>query len=249
MRFELQDVSRTWGERVALQQVSLTIEPGERVALIGPSGGGKTTLLRLLGGALSPSEGAVLADGQALDGLTPRAIREHRSAMSLIAQGGGLVPQLTVHRNVTAGRLARWPWYKTLASMVWSMDKADTRDLLESVGLGDRQWDRTSTLSGGQQQRVAIARALAGHPQVILADEPTAGLDRSTASEIVELLLTRTGDDRLTFLVSTHWVSMARTRFDRLLGIREGRVVIDRPAADVDDALLDALYEGSRERR
>ncbi len=129
------------------------------------------------------------------------------------------------------------------------MDKALTRDLLESVGLGDRQWDLTSTLSGGQQQRVAIARALAGRPQVILADEPTAGLDRSTAGEIVDLLLTRTGDDRLTFLVSTHWVSMARTRFDRLLGIREGRVVFDRPATDVDDALLDALYEGSRERR
>ena len=249
MRFEFQDVSRSWGRRVALQQVSLTIEPGERVALIGPSGGGKTTLLRLLGGALSPSEGAVFADGQALDGLTPRAIREHRSAMGLIAQGGGLVPQLTVHRNVTAGRLAHWPWYKPLASMVWSMDKALTRDLLESVGLGDRQWDLTSTLSGGQQQRVAIARALAGRPQVILADEPTAGLDRSTAGEIVDLLLTRTGDDRLTFLVSTHWVSMARTRFDRLLGIREGRVVFDRPATDVDDALLDALYEGSRERR
>lgn len=249
MRFELQNVSRSWGRRVALQQVSLTIEPGERVALIGPSGGGKTTLLRLLGGALSPNEGAVFADGQALDGLTPRAIREHRSAMGLIAQGGGLVPQLTVHRNVTAGRLAHWPWTKTLASMVWSMDKAATRDLLASVGLADRQWDRTSTLSGGQQQRVAIARALAGRPQVILADEPTAGLDRSTADEIVDLLLARTGDDRLTFLVSTHWVSMARARFDRLLGIREGRVVFDRPATDVDDALLDALYEGSRERR
>jgi len=249
MRFELQGVGRSWGDRVALQQVSLTLEAGEKVALIGPSGGGKTTLLRLLGGALSPSEGVVLANGRALDTLSPSDIRAHRSAMGLIAQGGALVPQLSVHRNVTAGRLSAWPWYKSLASMVWAMESERTAELLASVGLGDRQWDRTSTLSGGQQQRVAIARALAGHPEVMLADEPTAGLDRSTADEIVELLLSRTNGGGLTFVVSTHWVTLARTRVDRLIGIREGRVQFDRPVAEVDEALLEGLYEGSRERR
>jgi phosphonate transport system ATP-binding protein len=249
MNFELQKVGRWWGERVALKDVSMSIESGERVALIGPSGSGKSTLLRLLGGALSPSEGSVLIDGRCLEHFSPSQIRQHRASMGVIAQGGCLVPQLSVHRNVTAGRLPYWPWYKTLASLIWSLEKEETHARLDSVGLAERQWDVTSTLSGGQQQRVAIARALAGHPKVLLADEPTAGLDPNTSNEIVALLLSRTRDEQLTFFLSTHWVSLAQASVDRLIGIREGRIHFDRPAAEVDETLLNTLYEGSRERR
>lgn len=249
MHFELQDVGRWWGKRVALKGVSLSIQSGERVALIGPSGSGKSTLLRLLGGALIPSEGHVLVNGINLQTLSPGEIQKHRATIGVIAQGGCLVPQLSVHRNVTAGRLAHWPWYKSLASMVWSMEKQQTERLLESVGLSGRQWDRTSILSGGQQQRVAIARALAGHPKSILADEATNGLDPNTAEEVVSLMLNRVKSQNLTFILSTHWVSLARTKVDRLIGIRDGEILFDRPTEELNEALLSDLYKGSRECR
>jgi phosphonate transport system ATP-binding protein len=249
MRFELQKIGRRWGKRIALVDVSLTVESGENVAFIGPSGSGKTTLLKILGGALTPSAGRVLVDGRCLEDLSYTQIQAHRAAMGVMAQGGNLVPQLSVHRNVTAGLLSQWPWYKILASTLFSLEKESTQRVLESVGLGDRQWDRTATLSGGQQQRVAIARALAGTPQVILADEPTAGLDPCTGDEIAELLISRTRSEQLTLLLCTHWVSMARRGVDRLVGIRDGAVFFDKPTAEVAEPLLEALYNGSRERR
>ena len=245
----LEKAGRRFGRRAALTDLSLTLEPGERVALLGPSGSGKSTLLRLLAGSLRSTSGRVLVDGRDLSRLSPSELQAHRSRLGLVVQGGQLVPQLSVHRNVVAGRLAEWSWLRTLLSLVVPLERQRTRALLDRVGLGDRQWDRSDILSGGQQQRVAIARALSSSPTAVLADEPTAALDPTTAADMVSLLLEVASERSATLVFCTHWVSLVRAQSHRILGIREGRLTLDKPAAEVSDADLDALYAGSRERR
>lgn len=248
-RLACEAAGRRFGARDALIDVTLEFAPGERVALVGPSGSGKSTLIRLLAGALKATSGVVRANGADLNRLSWSGLRNHRKRCGLIAQSGNLVPQLSVHKNVTAGRLAHWPPGLSLLSMVWPLEKDRTRDLLDRVDLADRQWDLTSQLSGGQQQRVAIARALASDPHVILADEPTSSLDPTTARDMVTLLLEVASRQSATLVFCTHWVSLVRAEADRVIGLRDGRVVLDCPAADVTDAQLDGLYAGSRERR
>ncbi len=248
MRLDVQSAGRAWGSRVALDAVSLSLEAGERVALIGPSGSGKSTLLRLVTGGLEPSTGRVLADDADLASLSARSLRRHRARCGIVEQGGKLVPQLSVHRNVIAGRLPHWPTWKTLLSALWPLERDRAAALLDRVGLADRQWDRTSILSGGQQQRVGIARALAGEPELICADEPTASLDPTTAADMANLLLDVCAERGAGLVFCTHWVSLVTRRVDRVIGLREGRLVLDEPSDRVTDAHLDALYAGSGER-
>ena len=247
-QIRLEGVDRRWGARVALRAVDLTVAPGERVALIGPSGSGKTTVLRLVMAALRASAGRVWIGDRAIDELTPAGIRAHRRRCALVDQGAQLIPQLSVHRNVLAGTLAAWPWWRTVASMAWPLERARVAALLDEVGLRDRQWDRADALSGGQRQRVAIARALMAEPRVMLADEPTAALDPTTAAEVIDLLVREARAVGATLIASSHRVSQLVDHVDRVIGLRDGRVTLDTPPSALTDAALDALYEGSRER-
>lgn len=247
-RIVLAGVARRFGPRVAVEDVSLEVAPGTRLALIGPSGSGKTTLLRLIMGALRTSSGHVRIDGCSIAEMEPAQLRQHRRRCGLIDQGSLVMPQLSVHANVIAGRLAAWPWYKVLASAGWPLERAHVRSLLGEVGLADRQWDRAGQLSGGEQQRVSIARALAGEPSILLADEPAAALDPTTAREIIALLLREAGRVGATLVVSTHRVSQVLDHVDRVIGLRAGTVFFDRSPEDISDHDLDALYAGSRER-
>ncbi|EDM74458.1 ABC phosphonate transporter, ATPase subunit/LysR type substrate-binding domain [Plesiocystis pacifica SIR-1] len=245
---ELRGAQRRWGERLALGPVDLRIAPGERVALAGPSGGGKTTLLRLLAAALRASGGSVAIDGRSVAAMRPHQIRDHRRRCALIDQGATLIPEVSVHDNVLAGRAPAWPWWRVLASALWPLEREAVAALLGQVDLRERQWDRVGALSGGQRQRVAIARALASEPSVLLADEPTAALDPTTAAEVIALLSRETRRRELTLIVSTHRLSQVLGEVDRVIGLREGRVSLDAPADQIDDATLAALYAGSRER-
>lgn len=246
---ELENVVRRFGDRVALRDVSLRIEPGERVALAGPSGGGKTTVLRLLAGALRASQGVVRMDGVDVDRMSPRALKAHRMRCGIVDQGSTVITELDVHRNVLSGFLPAWPFYRVVLSAFVRMEKDEVRMLLRRVGLAERQWDSASSLSGGQRQRVCIARALAGAPTLVLADEPTASLDPTTARQVVELLQESTRHTDATLVLCTHWVSLVAEQVDRLVGVRDGSIVFDRPTGDVAEPDLDALYQGSRERR
>ena len=167
--FRLEGVGRRWGSREALRDVSLEIRAGERILLAGPSGSGKSTLLRILNGSLRPTAGRVVVGGVDLAAMSPRELRRHRRACGIVEQGNLLVPQLDVHRNVLAGRLAHWPWHRVLLSAVWPIERERVSALLDEVGLADRQWDVTANLSGGQQQRVAVARALVSSPSIVIA--------------------------------------------------------------------------------
>ena len=245
----LAGVGRRWGRRTVLDDVDLQVAAGERLAIIGPSGGGKSTLLGLVAGSLAPSNGKVIVDGQAMADFSPRRMHQHRAKCGIVPQGSQLVPQLTAHRNVLGGLLPHWPWHRIALSALWPVDRERVRSILEGVRLADRQWDLVSNLSGGEQQRIAVARGLIGHPEIVLADEPTASLDPKNAQLVADVLLDQSHSRGATLLFCTHWVSLVREAVDRLLGVREGRIVIDAPPDDVSDADFDDLYAGSDERR
>jgi phosphonate transport system ATP-binding protein len=246
--FRLEGVHRRWGETRALEDISLSIREGERVLLAGPSGSGKTTLLRILAGVLRPSAGTVVVDGNDLLSLRSRDLRRHQARCGIVEQGALLVPQLDVHRNVLAGRLAHMPWHRILLSAMWRLERAPVRELLEAMSLGDRQWDLAGNLSGGEQQRVAIARALISSPAIILADEPTSSLDPTTAGDMSRLLIAQAREREATLIFSSHWISLVKDEVDRIVGIRHGKLVVDARPEDVTGEALDYLYKGTHER-
>ena len=219
--YELERISKTYrqgGRTVqALIDVDLAIADGEFVAVQGQTGGGKSTLLQLLGALDKPTSGTIRLDGADLGRMGPSEltrVRAHR--IGFVFQSFNLIPTLTAQENVET------------ALAPTHVDKKERRDraseALESVGLGDRVTHLPSELSGGQQQRVAIARALVKQPQVLLADEPTGALDEETRGEIVELLESVWRDRGLTLVVVTHdsWVAQ---RAERRLHLQQGRVV------------------------
>jgi putative ABC transport system ATP-binding protein len=201
----------------AVDDVDLTIEPGEFVAIEGPSGSGKTTLLQLLGALDRPSSGRVLFAGRDLAGLPDAELAELRlRAFGFVFQQFNLIPTLTAFENVEA-KLAP-------AGIPGRELRERAEALLDEVGLAHRAEHLPAHLSGGEQQRVAIARALALEPQVILADEPTGNLDTRTGADVVESLAGLAARRGTTVIVATHDTALA-DRAPRRLTMRDGRVV------------------------
>jgi|SRR5579859_5316414 len=246
--FRLEGVFRQWEERIAVKNLSLDIKPGEIVALVGPSGGGKSTLIRMLAGVLRPSKGTVRVDNRDISTFSSKELREHRAMCRIVEQNHLLVPQLSVHQNTVAGQTPYWPWYKVTASALWPLEKKRVRSLLDMLGIGEHQWRLTSELSGGQMQRVTIARALISEPVALLADEPTASLDPVTAKSVTDIILTEARKRHVTLVFCTHWLDMVLDRVDRVIGLREGCLVLDAKPSELTKTALDYVYEGSRER-
>ena len=243
--YELDKVSVKFGPVTAVDGVSLTVARGGHAAIVGPSGSGKSTLLRLLTGAVLPAQGRVLASGADLLSLGPRALRTLRADTGFIHQQGGLVPNMRVAANLACGRLGRCGLLAGLRQVVLPSraERKAMQKLLARVGLAERLHSRVDHLSGGQQQRVAIARALWQQPQALLADEPVSSLDPARARDVLALLTTLCREEGLTLLVSLHQFALAREFFPRLIGLRAGRVVFDKPSAAVGEEEYRALYE------
>lgn len=242
--FRLDGVSLTYGTHPALADITLEIEAGALLACVGPSGAGKTSLLRILGGAIAPTRGEVRIGGSELHHLGPRALRAVRSRIGFIHQDLALVPQLRVLQNVLAGRLGRQSFVGSLTRMIRPRptDVEQVHAILARVGIEEKLYQRTDRLSGGQQQRVAIARALYQDPIALLADEPVASVDPARARDTVALLRDLSQERGMTLVLSLHDLALAREFFPRLIGLREGRVQLDRVAADCDDEPFEALY-------
>ncbi|OUM04344.1 phosphonate ABC transporter ATP-binding protein [Variovorax sp. JS1663] len=234
------------GQR-ALQGVTLRLAPGARVAVIGPSGAGKTSLLRIAGAGLRVSEGRVALLGAHPWQLRAAELRKLRARIGLIHQSPPIPPRLRVITAVLAGRLGRWSAARALASLLMPSDIAGAQAALARLDLADRLFDRCDRLSGGQLQRVGMARVLYQAPELLLADEPVSALDPALADLAVGELVAQSRDTGATLLASLHAVDLALKWFDRIVGLRAGSVAFDAPAGEVSRAMLQELYatEGS----
>jgi phosphonate transport system ATP-binding protein len=240
--FELRQAGVRWGSTDALAEVDLVVMPGERVAIIGPSGAGKTTLLGLLNGTVAATSGQVRALGCRYTGASQRQIRAVQRRIGTIHQRFDLVDQLRTVHNVNAGRLGSWPFWKAAVSLLLPRDVEPVRTALHRVGIGDKLHERTGDLSGGEQQRVAVARILVQEPDAILADEPVASLDPARGRQIMRHLLDHTAEEGATLHHRQHAVDMALGKFERVVGLRAGRVAFDKRRADLLDDEVRALY-------
>ena len=203
----------------ALDNVSVAVEGGEFAAIQGTSGSGKSTLLNVLGGLDHPTGGDILFDSQPLAPLSKKAMaRYRRYSVGMIFQGFNLIPTMSAEENVGLAL--------AFAGIRGIQRKKRAQELLDRVGLADRMTHRPAELSGGEQQRVAIARALANRPRVLLADEPTGNLDSTRAHELLALLRAMVTTDALTIIMVTHDRELAETFADRIILMKDGKVVI-----------------------
>jgi len=243
---ELSGVRKTFDGAVhALDDVTLSVHVGEVVVLLGASGSGKSTLLRHVNGLHRPSAGTVRVLGADAATAGGTALRRLRQRVGMVFQQSHLVGGLSVLENVCTGALGTLRGPRLGLPTYPRRIRVAALEQLDRVGLADQRFQRADTLSGGQQQRVAVARALLQRPRILLADEPVASLDPESAAQVMQLIATLAREDRLTVLCSLHQVDVALEFGERVVGLRAGRVVLDRPVAGLARDRAMSVY-GSR---
>jgi len=249
---ELSNVSVTYPNGTkGLNNVSLRIESGEIVSIVGLSGSGKSTLIRTINGLVPATSGKVNVGGHEVTELRQRQLRQVRGHIGMIFQGFNLAERTSVMNNVLVGRFAHTPTYRTLLGLISAQDKQLALQALNSVGMLEKVWNRAGALSGGQKQRVAVARALTQQPSIMLADEPVASLDPPTAHAVMADLERISSERELTVLINIHLIDLARQYTRRMIGLRDGELVYDGPTAHATDKDLDEIYGramGSQDR-
>ncbi|WP_265945109.1 phosphonate ABC transporter ATP-binding protein [Dechloromonas sp. A34] len=248
MSFALDGVGLTHANGfAALTDISLRAERGERIALIGPSGAGKTSLISLLGTALAPTAGRAAVLATPLAGLSAEQLKALRARIGTVHQAPPIPGRQRVVTAVLAGKLGQWPAWKSMASLLYPLDVAGAQSALEHVDLADKLFARCDQLSGGQLQRVGVARVLYQQPDLILADEPVSALDPALALATVRLLVDAAERRGATLVASLHAVDLALSCFPRIVGIKAGRIAFDLPAGEVTLPLLHELYASEGE--
>ncbi|MBI5255878.1 MAG: phosphonate ABC transporter ATP-binding protein [Burkholderiales bacterium] len=241
---EFQHLGKTWPDGTrALSGVSLQVPRGQFCVVLGPSGAGKSTLLRAVNGLMQPTEGRLTIDGIEFNADTERALRQR---VAMIHQHFNLTLRMSVAGNVLAGLLPVVSTGRALLGWFTPEHRRKACALLERVGLDPRHLQRRAgELSGGQQQRVGIARAFMLDPEVVLADEPVASLDPKISRDILTLVREAARERNTTVLCSLHQVDLAREFGDRIVGMRDGRVVFDGTPAEFTDERVQQLYAGA----
>ena len=227
-----------------LDDISLTVEGKGLTAVIGPSGTGKSTLIRCINRLVQPTGGEILFMGQDVAHLRGRALRAVRRRIGMVFQEYNLVERLSVIENLLCGRLG---YVNPLSAWLRRFPPADVAqafDLLDAVGLGAFAKQRADALSGGQRQRVGIARALMQNPGLLLADEPTSSLDPRTSVEIMELIVELAGRASIPVIVNIHQVELARRFATRIVGMSGGKIVFDGGPSELSDDILKRIYGG-----
>ena len=227
---------------VGLDDVNLTIQDGEFVAIIGRSGAGKSTLLRSVNRMHQITAGTLTVDGTDVSALSGKSLRRFRRGIGMVFQSFNLVTRTTVIKNVLSARVPDIPFWRVLLGAFRKEDKIKALESLDKVGILDKAYIRADQLSGGQQQRVALARTLTQDPRIILADEPVAALDPVTAKQVMQDFVRINTEMGISILLNIHHVELAIEYADRIIGIRAGRIVYDGPSANVDKNVLNAIY-------
>lgn len=226
----------------ALKNISLEINQGEFVAIIGLSGAGKSTLLRTINRMHDISEGSLIVNGQEINDLAGKDLRKFRRKIGMVFQSFNLVTRTTVVNNVLTSRVPDMPLWKSIIGLYSKEDKVIALEALDKVGILDKAYVRADQLSGGQQQRVALARTLAQKPEIILADEPVAALDPITAKQVMDDFKKINKELNMSVLINIHHVDLALKYADRVIGIKAGEIVYDGPSAEVDSEVLKQIY-------
>ncbi len=224
----------------ALKHINLSIRSGEFCVVLGPSGAGKSTLLRMLNGLAVPCSGQIKINGLHLN---RKNLRDIQRQIAMIHQSFNLVPRMTVLNNVLSGMLTSMSTAKALLGLYPNSSRRRACELIGRVGLTEEHiYRRADELSGGQQQRVGIARAFMNYPKLVLADEPVASLDPNISHAILALLKDASREQKSTVLCSLHQIDLAREFADRIIGMRDGRIVFDGKPEALSDTVLTAIY-------
>ena len=239
---QVQSVTRMFGQKAAVDNVSFTVEGPAFVGIIGRSGAGKSTFLRLMNRLIDASAGEIRVDGQNVLALKGPQARAWQSQCAMIFQQFNLVPRMDVASNVLHGLLNRRSTLATLFSLWPRADILRALEILDRLGIAEQAPKRAEALSGGQQQRVAIARALMQDPKIILADEPIASLDPMNAQVVMDTLKRINVEDGRMVIANLHTLDTARRYCDRVIGMRDGRIVFDGTPDQLSTGVARDIY-------
>ncbi|RJL16364.1 phosphonate ABC transporter ATP-binding protein [Paracoccus siganidrum] len=239
---EVRNVTRIFGNRPAVDNISFTIDRPAFVGIIGRSGAGKSTFLRMMNRLTDASAGRILVEGREILGLTGAARRAWQSQCAMIFQQFNLVPRMDVASNVLHGLLNRRSTLATMFNLWPQTDILRALQILDRLGIAEQAPKRAEALSGGQQQRVAIARALMQDPKIILADEPIASLDPMNAQIVMDTLRRINLEDGRMVIANLHTLDTARRYCDRVIGMRDGRIVFDGTPEQLSTGVARDIY-------
>ncbi|WP_416066787.1 phosphonate ABC transporter ATP-binding protein [Rhizobium sp. ZK1] len=240
--FELKNVTRRFGKKLAVDSVTLDIPQGQMVGIIGRSGAGKSTLLRMINRLQEPSSGTIHFGGVEVSGLRGQALRNWQRDCAMIFQQFNLVPRLDVLTNVMLGRLNHRSTILSLLNVFSREERIHAIAALERLGIEQTALQAAGTLSGGQQQRVAIARALMQNPKMVLADEPIASLDPLNAKIVMDALRDINEREGITVITNLHTLDTARNYCERIVGMAGGRVVFDGKPSELTAEAVKEIY-------
>jgi phosphonate transport system ATP-binding protein len=239
---EVKNVTRVFGTKRAVDDVSLKIEKGSFVGIIGRSGAGKSTLLRMINRLQDVSSGQILWNGRDVTTLKGQALRDWRASCAMVFQQFNIVGRLDVMTNVLMGRLNHTSQMRSLLKLWTPDDRAIAVSALEQFDIMPLAGQRAESLSGGQQQRVAIARALVQEPDIVLADEPIASLDPRNTKVVMDALLRLNKHFGITVLCNLHDLDIAKENCGRLIGMAQGRIVFDGAPEELTESVARELY-------
>lgn len=242
MLLQIVNTSRYFGSKAAVQSASFAIEKPAFVGIIGRSGAGKSTLLRMINRLTDASEGEILFEGRNVLGLTGADKRAWQGRCAMIFQQFNLVPRMDVASNVLHGILNRRSTVQTMFNIWPRTDILRALEILDRLGISEQAPKRAEALSGGQQQRVAIARALMQDPKIILADEPIASLDPMNAQIVMDTLRRINVEDGRMVIANLHTLDTARRYCDRVIGMRDGRIVFDGSPDQLSTGVARDIY-------
>lgn len=238
----IENLTRRFGSKAAVDDVSLQIEPGAFIGVIGRSGAGKSTLLRMINRLEQPTSGSIRFEGMEVTQLRGSALSSWRARCAMIFQQFNLVGRLDVLTNVLMGRLNHVGALRSMLQLWSEADIALALSALEQLDIAELASQRADSLSGGQQQRVAIARALVQDPRIILADEPIASLDPRNTRVVMDALQRINRHHGIMVLCNLHSIELAQTYCDRLIGMAQGRIAFDGPPAALTESAARELY-------